>query len=300
MTAPERHAERFLAAHGLTADDLAACIPEIPPGETVFLTGSVSEGLANRESDIDLLVLGDAVWPLPRRVHQGPSEIAYSQALHPLKLQIERVPFNHLEVLAARMAETVSAFHDPAAATRFHVFPDYDVRILHRVRTGLCLRHPEAAAQWRERLCCSYLPHYMMLLAIGQHFNRREDAIGEAREGRSESAVWVWRDALSFLACALLGSIEETHPYSKWWIRLLQLRRDEAGADLADGLIERLTKPVWGDVTVYLRDAIDFADTVISAILIRRAELLPVLQELLKDASFTTYPSGETTSEFRP
>jgi hypothetical protein len=195
-------------------------------------------------------------------------------------------------VFANRVQDGLDTFRNPGPSTRIRVFGESDLRTLHQIRTGICLRQPEVTAMWRTRLCCDSLPYYMMTFSISEHFSRREDAIGEAREGRTQSAAWVLCEAMSHLASALLASVDESYPSPKWRVRLLQMRRTEIGTDLADELAERLTVPRWDDFDAYLRDAIEFADTVVSSILIHCPELLPVLLELQKEIGITTHLDG--------
>jgi len=48
---------QYLEYHGLRPDDVRGFIRELGAGESLLLVGSVAEGLANIESDLDLLLL---------------------------------------------------------------------------------------------------------------------------------------------------------------------------------------------------------------------------------------------------
>jgi hypothetical protein len=239
------HANRFLSAHGLTLEHVARSIGDLPPSETVVFGGSVCEGLANATSDLDLLLIGDSDIArggagLPQ-LEAGDASIAFQRDLGPFRVQIERVRPAHLERIAEQMAETAESFHHPERAERVFWFGELDTRTLHRIRTGIALRHAHVADEWRTRLASEFLPTYMLATMAAQHSNLMEDAVGEARAGRPESALWALRYALGFAAAALLASCGETNPNAKWWVRLLQLNRETVGCDLADALVRHMT-----------------------------------------------------------
>jgi Nucleotidyltransferase domain len=288
-SAAAANVQRFLLSHGLSLETIIAYVDAAAPDGAVLLGGSVPQGLANRDSDIDLLLMAEQHPPSPRVLQYGEAEHVFTHTAQPVKIHLRSLTFGYLEVIAGRMQDALGTFRDPGASTRIHVFGENELNILHQIRTGVCLRMPAFVVEWRERLCSAYLPHYLMIFSLAEHFSRREDAIGEMREGRTESAAWAVREALSHLACAVLASVDESHPSPKWRVRLLQLRRTEIGTELADTLVARLTLPRWEDFDAYLRDAIEFADTVIESILIRRAELLPVLMELQNDIRVRTH-----------
>lgn len=290
MQSAEKNAEEFLAARGLSLGDVAGCVPEVLPWETVLFGGSIPEGLANADSDVDLLLLGDTQVAASHVMQHCESELVYKPRLGPLKIQIESVRTSHLEMLARRMEATTAAYDNPAGVTRVHVFADADLRVLHRVRTGVCLQHPQVAEKWRERLHTDYLARYMLVFFIGQHFARREDTIGEGREGRRESTLWGIKGMLTHLSGALLASADETHPYEKWRVRLLQIYRDQLDPEMVDALVGYLTAPRFDDFRAYLNEAVDFSDRVLTFIISRRPEVLSVLMEMRKEIPFTTHP----------
>lgn len=247
MPSAVEHAQQFLAARGLSLEDVANCVGEIPDSSTVIFSGSVCEGLANDYSDLDLLMLGDgylahdpAGLPL---LQAGDAAIAFQPDLGSLRVQIEHVRTDHLAQLAGQMKETAESFHNPEHSERVFWFGELDTRTFHRVGTGICLRNPDVAAEWKARLLCDFFPSYMLATMAAQHSNLLEDAVGEARAGRHESALWALSYAVGFAAGALLASSGATNPNAKWWVRLLQLNRERAGVELADALVNQMTTP---------------------------------------------------------
>jgi hypothetical protein len=278
------NATAYLEPRDLSIARIGSCIEEVRPWEALIFGGSIPEGLANADSDIDLMLLGATRPRDGQVVLEGDAEVAWERACAPLKIQLESVKFSHLESLATRMEETAQALEDPARVPRLHSFPLADLRIMHRVRTGIPVRNPEVAASWRERLHVELLPTYLLVLMIVQHFSLREDAIGEAREGRRESSLWLMRESVSRAAGALLASVGESHSYDKWRVRLLQLHEPRLGAKPVRTLINYLIgTTICDDVQAYLRDAIDLSDEVLESAMINRPEVLPILMKLREE-----------------
>jgi hypothetical protein len=279
------NAEAYLSRRGLSLARIEECIDEVMPWETVLFGGSIPEGLANLDSDVDLLLLGDTQVAesdvaLPQ-LQAGDSEVTFKPNLGSMRVTIEVVRPAHLEVLGRRMEEMVSVLLRPDAARFFQGFSEFDLRTMHRVRTGAPLRNPEVAARWRTRLHSDFLPIYTVALMILQHFLHREDAIGEAREGRRESALWSLKIAFGYVAGLLLASVDETNPNPKWRVRLLQLRRDEVGAELADSVVEHLVSPRVDDLEAYFRTLLQLCDTVLEAVAARHPAVFARREEIL-------------------
>lgn len=241
-----RNSESFLARFNLSMHKLLECIGEIEPWEAVLLGGSIPEGLANRTSDIDLLLLGDIELPgkspLPP-IRTGGATIAFRPNFGPLRLQIETVPIAHLEGLVRQMAEVAADFDQPERVRSVRALDALDLRTIHRIRAGVALKNAPVIQAWKRRLRCDLLPSYLLASQAAQQRIALEDAAGERSEGRWESALWAMQRCVQASASALLASVGETNPNAKWCVRLLQLRRLEAGPELCDDLIEYLIRP---------------------------------------------------------
>lgn len=288
------YATKYLEARQLSIARVADCLPDVAPWEGAIFGGSIPEGLANADSDIDLMVLGGMTGQNGQVVMEGEAQVTYQAAFAPLKIQLECVPLAHLEALSGRMRETAAALSDAEHVPRVYAFPLADLRILHRVRTGICLRNPDVVAHWQRRLHVDVLPKYLMVLMTVHHFSLREDAIGEAREGRRESSLWLMGQALSCAAGMLLASTGDSHPYDKWRVRLLQLHADDIESAVGKKLIEALiTPPGNQDADTYLREAIDLSDEVVESALINCSDVLPVLMKIRdQQPPLTTHPAA--------
>lgn len=242
MDGPAQRAETFLNAYGLSLDDVRGCTGDVPPWETVIFGGSIPEGLANADSDIDILLVGDSVFVdaaiPPYQV--GDTAIRFQPNLGRFRVQVETVPIAHLQSVRRQMAEVAAGFETPENAVRSYWLTELDARTIHRISTGICIVNPAVADQWNRQLRSDLLPTYLLATSLAQHKNLLEDALGEAAQDRRASALWALKYAVGFAAGALLASIGQTNPNAKWWVRLLELHRDEAGRELADGLVERM------------------------------------------------------------
>jgi hypothetical protein len=274
------NATAYLDARQLSLDMIRQCTRELLPDETVIFGGSIPEGLANADSDIDLLLIGAH----PHHGYvlvEGQGETAFHEAFAPLKIHVESVPLDHVAALAGQMDEMVRALADPERARRLYAFPAGDLRLMHRVRTGISLRNPDVAEHWRTRLHSDLLPTYLLVLHTIGHFTLREDAIGQAREGYRESSVWMIKHALSLAINALLAAVGESHPSDKWSVRLLRDHQVDLGPAFVGELIAHLTgRAPLGDFDLYLRDAIELSDRIIDTALLKRPEVLSVLMRI--------------------
>ncbi|HEY6389861.1 MAG TPA: hypothetical protein VIX89_01215 [Bryobacteraceae bacterium] len=279
------NAETFLSKFGLSLDRITASVGEISPWETVLFGGSIPEGLANSQSDIDLLLLGDTELIEPGAsippIHAGDFRIGFQPNLGPLRLQVETVPIGHLEVLARQMAEAANSFIDPERAKRVLALGELDLRLLHRVCAGIPIKNPALAESWRARLRCGFLPSYMLASMIAQQSNLLEDAAGEAGEGRRESSLWMLKHALTYGAGALLASVEETNPNAKWRIRLLQVHREKVGAEIADALLQHLVATSFSSFDSYYAEAVRICEEVTRVALSRNAEVRTRREKML-------------------
>lgn len=276
MNNPRESASQFLATQGWSLDDVIGCVPDSAPWETVVFGGSIPEGLANADSDVDLLMVGDPIRASaegtmpPYQV--GTTTIAFKQNLGSLRVQVETVRLAHLESVAKQMQTIVADFDHPESRSG-QWLADIDVRTIHRLNTGICLSNPLVVAGWQRRLQAEFLPTYLLATNTAHHYNLLEDAVGEAREARWPSALWALRYAVGFAAGALLASIDETNPNAKWWVRLLQRHRTAAGESLSDQMIELMTGRVTLDPEAHLEHAREVCGTVMSTAIARNSRV---------------------------
>jgi Nucleotidyltransferase domain len=282
----EQNARRFLARFGVAPEELEGFVRGLSRDETLLLGGSVADGLANRDSDIDLMLLGGLSGG--RSVVFLEAECEISTERHPsgLELSVEAWDGSYLERLARRVAVNSAGLTSRRGLDRLDLLREGDLRLLHRLRTGLALVNAAAADAWRERLAVSTLDAYLVLHFLQQHFVAREDAIAEWHEGYRDSAGWMFRTALGHLAGACLASIGETNAAPKWRLRLLD-RHIESLDEKIVGELKRLLGASLQD-EAGLRAALALSDGVIARVFSRRPDVVPAVLGLLKRLPFTT------------
>lgn len=273
--------ESFLKAWGIELESLA---DGLDAGEdtAVLLVGSIPEGLANPDSDIDLLVLGDYT---PRgdivfEERQYADSVTRTGSGHDLNVQAWSS--EQLEDIAARVGGILDTMRHPEGAERVHLISPYELNLLHRIRVGVPIGPEAPVERWRATLATDQLPACSALTQLGYYGAAREDVFAQLEEGEDASALWMLMVALEHLASAVLASVGETNAGRKWLIRLLQRHRDTIGALHAEQLQEYLLGHAAGSAQEIVRDATELSDRLILEAVGRVPELAPALAELQK------------------
>lgn len=232
---------QYLARHGLALGDIGGYVRDLGDGEGLLLVGSVGEGLANEESDLDLLLLAqggpDGTSDVLRAMPEG------------FDLNIEVVTTGHVESLCRRFRQSLDdARRTPAAqAPRMLTFVGSDeLRLLHRLRTGIPLLESAATiAALRGRHALHALPDFCMLQHVACHLRLRADAAQAARDATDpHTALQMCQLATRQLIAAVLALAGETNPSPKWSLRLLRDHRQSLHGFDCDALL-RLSLPGW-------------------------------------------------------
>jgi predicted nucleotidyltransferase len=210
--------------------------------ELLFLAGSTTDGLANRNSDLDLYVVGDfRVTGSETAARQG--ERTATVAYH------EGREVNVAVLDPAALGRLRDAFHASVAGLSgekgiAQLVDEDNLKILHRVRTGHALRRPDRLQELRDELGTGDLPAYVLNVAAVAAVNRLTDVSGELADGHADSAAWMYREALVHTGQCALAAAGVTVPSVKWLVRLLQCeaaRHDGAGC--AAHVARRLLAP---------------------------------------------------------
>jgi hypothetical protein len=238
-------ARAYLSPRGASVTDLAEAVRPIEPGEFLLLAGSVPEGLANDDSDVDLVLLG-APSDLSGIALREAVDVETNNFRHEsgIEISVERFSPEYGEMLAGRVRELIGAITDPdAMGTVDLIDAEVDRRFLHRVRHGVPLAGEEALEEWRERLVSRRLPEVMAGLHLMKHFTQREDAFSHFDDGDLQSASWVFAQSVAEMAAASLASVGETHYNPRWWVRLLDRHSAALGDRTADRYVDLLLSP---------------------------------------------------------
>jgi hypothetical protein len=286
METAVRHSLDRLAGWNLGFEDVVKSFRPLTPSETVFLVGSVPEGLSDPLSDIDLIVIADS--SLGHKVMMRTPECEESVIRLPSgqELNFEYWNSNDLEKLVERLNTTMELIDDPSKLEKIIRFGDRELMLLHRIRAGVPLVNPDVAEHWRQRLRLDKLPDYFIIMNLGHHYGYREDAIAQVRYGDRLAALNVMRMAMDTLAGAMLASVGSTNPYTKWRTRLLEKNKEALGEKEVAKLMRFLFPDINADAAQVVKEASDFADNAIAELIPRRPELIPVLLQLDSQISF--------------
>jgi hypothetical protein len=273
-------AQAFLAKWGVSFDDLLAQVRPVDASETMWLVGSIADGLATSFSDINLLIIGDR--GLDATLVFGESGFEQSVARLPRgqRIKTEYWRAEDVEQLQRRLAAVMHALYGTAPLAQVEAFSDLELRLLHRMRTGLVLANAARATQWRREMQVDSLPDYLLVHWVASHHALREDAWGQAREGDRLSAWWMARAALDYLAAAMLASVGETNPYPKWRLRLLQRNREVLGPPAVERITGLLFPDARADLVAHLHELTAFAGEVLERTLARHAARGPALPSI--------------------
>lgn len=252
----------FLAAWDLTLEELAGHV-EVPPTGTVLLAGSIPAGLATEDSDIDLLAIGGGSVGHAGVVHDSNCVVSSRRFRKTLKLNIEVWPQHQVDAVRDRFLTCVDMLTGPSSTDTLVTLNASELRVLHRLRTGVPIVNPERCEEIREEFSIRYLPLQRIASTLANAYNAREDAIAQLRIGEPISALWMLRLAVHYLAQAVLASFGETAPSPKWIPRLLDGHRDDLGDEVVDDFIRFLFPEAGCDADQLMREALDFADRVV-------------------------------------
>ena len=282
MESARSNAEKFLAQWSIRLDDLREYAGAVGDNEFLLLVGSIPEGLANSASDIDLLMVGE-------RKSEGAliiGDTGYEESSARLpggqEINIEYWRPEDLQQIQRRMTNTIATLRDPAALQKIEVFNEAELLLLHRLKSGVVLANPDAAERCRERLFLTLLADYSVLYWISFHYIFREDAIAQAADGDMLSALWMFKSALDHLGGAMLASVGETNPVSKWRLRLLLENKSPLGSNNVDTFIQYLFLDPGETNLERLRDVTAFCDRSIMECAGRRQVIVPAMMELNK------------------
>jgi nucleotidyltransferase-like protein len=209
-------------------------------GDLLFVAGSITDGLANRGSDIDLYVIGDmevAGSETAARRHERTATIGYHDGR---EVNLAVLNPAGLAQLKQSFAASVASLRDPRGIAQ--LVDEDDLKLLHRLRTGEALQGAAELTRLQAEFEVGHLSAYLFAMSVIAAVNRLTDVAGELADGHHESAAWMHREALVHSGQALLASTGVTTPSTKWLVRLL--RRDGGSNTgfrdhVVDGLLGR-------------------------------------------------------------
>lgn len=213
--AQQADASALLRCKGLDADAVVGKVRAsigLVPGDALVLCGSLAEGLGNRYSDIDLLLLTER------------TDIAYTSLTDVVLFVNSQIVDVHVVSVAgtkgliARFADWAAESRPPRAAKAFA--PD-ERKLLHRIKNGVSLYgHPE----WdglQAALDPQALSRQLIDLSSYMAATLQVDMAGFHREGDAVSLHFAGQQLLGHLMDALLAHHGMTNANPKWRARQL-------------------------------------------------------------------------------
>jgi hypothetical protein len=244
--ASQEFATRHLEKFGVGMSDLLPLVGELEGAEAVLLTGSVAEGLANPDSDIDLMVIGQPLEARDGVTTTGRNCQVVNALGQPCGFDIQITVFTPETACTVldRFAEFVRTWDQKLAAFvgggdvdatpwAFPWFAPTERLFLHRLRTGIPLAGSETVSRLRSDGGLERLPLQTFFTAVHACYGFLEDAIAQADQpdGDHDTACVMLTLAADATAEFLLAGAGETHPYAKWRPKLLRRHREEIGPD---------------------------------------------------------------------
>lgn len=225
-------AEDFIArnaAIGIHVDEILRTLTSGTQGASIMLVGSIAEGLANPQSDVDLLLLVDSEEQIDRSVDAGWS-FATGEPYKPLTVKLFRHGVEYdIEVCVLEGARTlldsvdalVNFMSAAGSAEGVQKLAVQDVRFLHQLRSGWPLANADVALTWQKRFRVQHLAVYAMINNFIGYMEYLEDVISAQSKGNMLDVANIGRICAECAAHTLLGIGGQTNPNRKWIAQLL-------------------------------------------------------------------------------
>lgn len=231
----------FLARWGIDMDTLIRHAPPVGDGECLAIMGSIVEGLANDESDIDLLYLGSGELTDKLVItFDSAYRLGVSHDENGYEINVEQLTTTDLDRLASGLESSLRTVYDPKNAKGVHVERDINkLRMIHRIGNSVALANPHVLEAWQEKIRTSELHVFLCQNNVESLLNQQEDILGELDAGEFQSAVWMAKTRyVPTLIAAMLTSVGETNLQAKWHYKLLRRYEAELGAARVQAVLD--------------------------------------------------------------
>ncbi len=203
----------------------------------ILLVGSFAEGFATASSDVDLLVLVPDSKTYTERQQDVNLRSGRSRELltyiNGVEINVDFVAFDEISGLIESFIEISPALYDPTELKRIPLIEAFDLKFLHRLRTGAVLFGEQSVARWRDELMVSMLPMYLSL----RHFFLSQEALEGARSAPIEidgTVPFITRVAAEHAMIALLAHDGFTSQSKKFMFRWIPNIENQARKELAE------------------------------------------------------------------
>lgn len=269
-------ASTILGARGVILEEVVAMAPQIEAGEILTLCGSVAEGLANKQSDVDLMYVGRGTLRGKFSIAiSGVSAVDVAHTGGGCEVNVERVDPERIAMLGDDFLPALDSITDQRSGKALSFILDpLKLQILHRLRVAVPLHGHDAYKELYDRLRLEQLPMYLAAIALQDYMNAREDVDGEIEIGSSRSAVWMaTRIAAPRLLAATLAAVDQTVIKEKWHMKILLQNEEAVGFDLTRAFIRFLEGGADQDPVLVLRDLIELEEKALPLVFSRFPKL---------------------------
>jgi len=213
----------------------------------LLAVGSVAEGTATPESDLDLMVLIDSEDDFVASANVLNLAAGRSREvlfyIEGLEVNIDFMSRDRMEPIIESMLSLAPALYDPRDVKEVPLLAPGDVTFLHRLRTGWVLEGDDTVALWRDEFMVDILPMYLGVRCYYSSVELLEDAISVLR-GPSPAAYHVGRSCVEYTLMAVLTQEGFTSMNPKWLVHWVHRTGGDTRALLDRGA--RLLFPVVG------------------------------------------------------
>jgi len=205
----------FLNHHGITLDQIIAQIKttlNLTPDDSLFVSGSVVEGLGNEKSDLDLfLVTSRQDIPLTSL-----DAVLLITGRCPVDVRV--VQRSEVEQLLNRFNAWAKQARCPRNATGFS--PD-ERKLLHQIRSGQAVCGAEYFRQLQDGIQLTDLVRHRLDCAQYLASTIQVDLAGLRSAGDQHSMLFAAQELLGLTVDALLAAYNHSNPDWKWRVRQL-------------------------------------------------------------------------------
>lgn len=185
--------------------------------DTIFISGSVTEGYGHAASDLDVFV----IYPRQVRVEADlawESHTVLSRWLSNWRLDIES--WEKAEILAAAGRLRSIGTEDWEACRNAKLA---DIHIAHRVRGGIPIQSEANFRELQKAFDYAHLSQILISRCVSWFESVADDVVGAIDSGHAGLALLTVREAVGLAIDAYIASKGETNTKAKW--RFAKLRR---------------------------------------------------------------------------
>jgi hypothetical protein len=276
----------FLRSAGIDLAEIVSAIGQVDETATAILGGSVADGFFNRESDIDIMVIGAGEGRLDKGgliVNESDNRHSTWRINGTSDMQIEIYAVEKLDELAQRITQSLVG----GSKGQIYYCSLSELKLLHRLWSGIPLVNEPVADEMIARMKLERLPRYLIIQKVMNYLAFREDVVGQLNDGRFEDAIWMSTFMINELACALNAAMDETNMNGKWQWRLLSCHANELGDPFMRDLwtVRFANCATAGPAAV--ETSLRFAESMVRKICSLRPTIVPTLRALQKGILFS-------------